>query len=51
MPLVFVKFFEHAVERTEEEIKELLDLGLVRDEQPPAPRKDAVKADKEQQAS
>jgi len=39
MPLVNVKFFEDAVERTEEEIAELRAAGLIRDEpvKPAAP--------------
>lgn len=36
MPSVFVKFFEDAIERTEEEIAELKAAGLLRD-QPPVP--------------
>ena len=36
MPKVYLKFFEDAVERTEDEIRELAESGLVRDD-PSAP--------------
>jgi hypothetical protein len=39
MPEVHLKFFEHPVERTEEEIEELRRGGLLR-EDPPAPPQD-----------
>ncbi len=32
---IFITLFEHAIERTEEEIKELKDCGLFRAEAPP----------------
>lgn len=37
MPMVRVKFFEHLVERTEEEIAELRRGGLLHEDQSPDP--------------